>query len=114
MTEYCYKLTLRGVGRMLGLPSEDLPAFEAFINEIFTLMIPLNAPGNPNMTHEALLAGYARTLEAYRVFSRFVADRRANPRDDLASAMLTLTDEDGRRICTSRITCLIRDAAPGA
>ena len=24
------------------------------------------------------------------------------------------TDADGRRICTSRITCLVRDAAPGA
>ena len=27
---------------------------------------------------------------------------------------VVVTDEDGRRLCTSRITCLIRDAAPGA
>ncbi len=32
----------------------------------------------------------------------------------LASYEVVVTDEDGRRICTSRITCLIRDAAPGA
>lgn len=25
-----------------------------------------------------------------------------------------VSDEEGRRICTSRITCLLRDAAPGA
>ena len=25
-----------------------------------------------------------------------------------------ITDEEGRRLCTSRITCLIRDAPPGA
>jgi cytochrome P450 len=95
MTEYCYKLTLRGVGAMLGLPQDDLPAFEAFINEIFTLMIPRGAPGNPNLSPEALAAGYGRTHEAYKVFSRFVADRRANPRDDLASDMLALADDAG-------------------
>ena len=27
---------------------------------------------------------------------------------------VVVTDEDGRRVCTSRITCLIRDNAPGA
>jgi uncharacterized protein (TIGR00369 family) len=32
----------------------------------------------------------------------------------LASYEVVVTDEQGRRVCTSRITCLIRDAAPGA
>ena len=32
----------------------------------------------------------------------------------LASYDVTITDEDGRRVCTSRITCLIRPKAPGA
>jgi uncharacterized protein (TIGR00369 family) len=32
----------------------------------------------------------------------------------LACYEVVVTDEDGRRVCTSRITCLIRDAAPGA
>ncbi len=32
----------------------------------------------------------------------------------LACYEVVVTDEQGRRICTSRITCLIRDAAPGA
>ncbi|MFQ6172597.1 hotdog fold thioesterase [Oryzobacter sp. R7] len=32
----------------------------------------------------------------------------------LASYEVVVTDEDGRRICTSRITCLVREAAPGA
>lgn len=27
---------------------------------------------------------------------------------------IVVSDEDGRRVCTSRITCLIRDAAPGS
>ena len=32
----------------------------------------------------------------------------------LACYEVVVTDEDGRRICTSRITCLLRDAAPGS
>lgn len=32
----------------------------------------------------------------------------------LVSYDVVVTDEDGRRICTSRITCLLRDVAPGS
>ena len=32
----------------------------------------------------------------------------------LACYEVVVTDDDGRRVCTSRITCLIRDRAPGA
>ena len=32
----------------------------------------------------------------------------------LASYEVVITDEDERRVCTCRITCLLRDAAPGA
>ena len=32
----------------------------------------------------------------------------------LACWDVVITDDEGRRTCTSRITCLLRDAAPGA
>lgn len=32
----------------------------------------------------------------------------------LCSWEIVITDEDGRKVCTSRITCLLRDAPPGA
>lgn len=32
----------------------------------------------------------------------------------LASYEIVITDEDGNRLCTSRITCLLRDSAPKA
>ncbi len=32
----------------------------------------------------------------------------------LVSYDVVVTDEDGKRVCTSRITCLLRDSAPGA
>lgn len=32
----------------------------------------------------------------------------------IASYEIVVTDEDGKRVCTTRLTCLLRDAAPGA
>ena len=32
----------------------------------------------------------------------------------LASYEIVLTDESGRRVCTARLTCLLRDAVPGS
>jgi 1,4-dihydroxy-2-naphthoyl-CoA hydrolase len=32
----------------------------------------------------------------------------------LATYDIVITDPDGRRVCTSRLTCLIRDGVPGA
>lgn len=31
----------------------------------------------------------------------------------LASYEIVITDEQGRRVCTARLTCLVRDAVPG-
>ena len=32
----------------------------------------------------------------------------------LACYEVVVTDEEGKRVCTSRITCLVRESAPGA
>jgi uncharacterized protein (TIGR00369 family) len=32
----------------------------------------------------------------------------------VVSYQVEISDDEGRRVCTSRITCLLRDAAPGA
>ena len=32
----------------------------------------------------------------------------------MVSYEIVITDEDGKRVCTSRLTCLIRDLPPGA
>jgi acyl-coenzyme A thioesterase PaaI-like protein len=32
----------------------------------------------------------------------------------LATYEVVITGEDGRRVCTSRLTCLFRDAVPGS
>ncbi len=57
-----------------------------------------------NATHhrsarEGLVTGVATRVSAGRT---------------LVSYEVVVSDADGRRVCTSRITCLVRDAVPGA
>ena len=57
-----------------------------------------------NATHHraarsGLVTGVARLLSAGKT---------------MVSYEIVITDEDGARVCTSRLTCLIRDLPPGA
>lgn len=49
--------------------------------------------------HEGVVTGTATPLSLGRT---------------MASFEIVVTDEDGKRVCTSRITCLLRDAPPGS
>ncbi|HWU08073.1 MAG TPA: cytochrome P450 [Streptomyces sp.] len=102
MQDFAYQLTLSVVGDMLGLPSEDLPRFHAWIGEVFSLMSPIDAePGTSTRSDEDIVDAYARMYSAYEFFSAFVADRRENPGDDITSAMLKLTDDEGEPLLSN-------------
>ena len=100
MQEFCYPLGLRVILDMIGLPAEKLPDMRNWIDDFFALMTPANA-SDPDAEVEITLPideiemRYARVAEATEYFRRFLDDRRANPRDDLASAMVLATDDDG-------------------
>jgi cytochrome P450 len=96
LQDYGVRLTLRVVGTLLDVPPAMLPEFQAYINDIFGILAPIDLePEEVTTPDEELVATYERVHAFYVTYSKFVAERRANPGDDLASAMLTLTDEDG-------------------
>ena len=53
---------------------------------------PVDGPGDGDVTAVATLVHGGRTLATYDII---------------------VTDAGGHRVCTSRLTCLIRDQAPG-
>ncbi|MFT3865105.1 MAG: cytochrome P450 [Solirubrobacterales bacterium] len=96
MLDYGVRLTLRVVGTLLDVPREMLPQFQAWINDIFGILAPLDLKAEDVTTpDEQLVATYGRVHDFYVTYSKFVEERRANPGDDLCSAMLTITDESG-------------------
>jgi cytochrome P450 len=101
MQDFSYPLALRVITDMIGLPFEILPKFRTWVDDFFSLMAPAGvvesqAESDAAMPMEELEARYARVAEASEFFERFLAQRKAEPRDDLASAMVLATDDDGK------------------
>jgi hypothetical protein len=99
LQDFAYQLTLRVVGELLGLPDEVLPGFHAWIGDVFALMAPIDLDAEAVTTPDDELVGaYTRMHGAYETYIALVRERRRHPGDDLASAMLTLRDDDGRPV----------------
>jgi pimeloyl-[acyl-carrier protein] synthase len=76
------------IAELLGIPVEDRDKFRGWSQGVAQIVDPLNAEGGLAGAREAAaaLAGY---------FRRMLALRRAEPRDDLLSAMIA-AEQDGR------------------
>lgn len=97
MQDFSYPLALRVITDMIGLPFEILPKFRTWVDDFFSLMAPVGVVSSDVevMPMEELEARYARVAEASEFFERFLDERRAEPQDDLASAMVLAADDAG-------------------
>lgn len=101
VADYFHQLTIGVIVRMADMPPEILPRFRGWIDDLQGLMtvrqfdegddaeVQLPAPV------EVLEERYVRVAEAYPTFQAYLDARRAQPSDDLASAMLQATNDDG-------------------
>jgi cytochrome P450 len=97
MAEYASTLTLRVVGRLMGVPEELLADLQAWMIDVLGVVAPIDlAPEDVTTPDDELVGIFERVHRAYGRYTEFVEHRRAHPGHDLCSAMLTLTDEDGR------------------
>lgn len=97
LQDFGVRFTLRVVGTLLDVPREMLADLQAWINDIFRILAPLDLAAEDVTTpDDELVAIYERVHSAYLTYSKLVAERRADPGEDLASAMLTIADESGR------------------
>ncbi len=96
--DFAVKMTLRVVAALLGVADEMLPGLHAWIDDVFAIQAPIERkPEDVAIPDDRLVEIYQRLDAGYRFYSDFVEERLAHPREDLASAMLTLIDEDGKR-----------------
>jgi cytochrome P450 len=95
--DFAMQFTVRVVGSMLGLPRELIPGFLAWIGDVFRVLAPIDLePEDVTTPDDELVATFERLHSAYLLYSDLLEERRTNPGDDLASAMLTVTEDDGR------------------
>jgi cytochrome P450 len=109
VNDYCYPYTLRVIVGMLGLPEEDIPRFRAWSEAMFALMSPADADaedkGPPKPMSEAEARRHWLSIaEGRAYYTALVEARRAEPADDLITAMIQATDDDGNpALPTNRI-----------
>ncbi|GAA3079864.1 cytochrome P450 family protein [Streptosporangium carneum] len=84
MAALAVPLPITVIGELLGVPSGDRERFRSWTT---TLIAP--DPGEPALAREAV-------GQMSRLLARLVADKRAEPADDLISAMIAARDEEDR------------------
>jgi cytochrome P450 len=98
MQDYAVKVTLQVIATLLGVPGEMRRGLHEWIDDVFRVQAPVERkPEDVTIPDDELVATYERLWAGYRTYSELLEQRLAQPGDDLASAMLVLRDEDGRR-----------------
>ncbi len=84
--DFASPLPITVIAEMLGVPAEDRGKFKRWSDDLTALLDPFNAPKGLAGAQDAFLelADYLRAI---------CAERRANPRDDLLSALVAAEDE---------------------
>jgi cytochrome P450 len=92
---FAFRLPITVITELLGVPAEDQPRFREWTS---TLVSP------PRSTNLEPLRKTAVQLQQY--FQGFLARRRAEPRDDLTSALLS-AEEHGERLTPVELTSMV-------
>ena len=90
LADYFYRLPTRVICELLGVPPDDVGPFHAWIQEIVKLLDVVERGGShlPEADRAA--------VELDRYFRSLIARRRAEPADDLLSALVAARDDGDR------------------
>lgn len=88
--DFAYPFPVTAIAELLGVPVEDRAKFHQWTSELVQILDPLQGREGAEPMRRA-------TRELYGYFRPLLADRRAEPQDDLISAMIE-AEEDGCRL----------------
>lgn len=78
-----FPLPVRVIGELVGVPAEDRDSFRTLVRDAATSL-------EPGITPEQQQAAVAAGLQLREYFNALIAERKANPRDDLTSALVAV------------------------
>jgi len=88
--DFAYPFPVTAIAELLGIPVADRDRFHHWTSQLVQILDPLQGEEGAEPMRRA-------TRELYAYFRPLLAARRAEPRDDLLSAMIE-AEEDGRRL----------------
>jgi len=96
--ELLFPFPVTVIGKMIGLPDEDLAVFHRKGVELITIMVDIER-------------GYNASLWLYDYFQKIITERRAEPRNDLIS-VLAQAELDGQQLTDDEIIAFLRLLLP--
>ena len=96
--ELLFPFPVTVIGKMIGLPDDDLPVFHRKGVELITIMSDIER-------------GYNASLWLYDYFQKIIVERRADPRNDLIS-VLAQAELDGQQLTDDEIIAFLRLLLP--
>ena len=102
MHDYAAPLTLQVACTLMNVPKDMIAGFHDWVINILGILAPIDMkPEDVTTPDDQLVETYRRIYTAYRTYADFIDERRERPGDDLCSAMVTMTDEDGSPALTT-------------
>ncbi|WP_055589460.1 cytochrome P450 [Streptacidiphilus griseoplanus] len=98
MAEFAYALPVAVICELLGVPEQDRLWFRPQVADLAAQLEPVYST-------EQLAAADDAALALIDYFTRLVAERRADPRDDLVSALVQVRDEEDGRLSHRELLC---------
>ena len=105
MREFCEPLAFFTIADLLGLPGDDQPHLSKVYKDSLAAT-PLE------MGPEQMAKSMAAKEEITRLLTPIVDDRRANPRDDFVSQLVTATSADGQGLDDEHVLGFLRFMLP--
>lgn len=93
-----FPLPVTIIGELLGVPDADRPMFQGLVREWVTVLEALNRP--------VVAQANAAVITIRDYLTALAADRRAQPRDDLVTA-LVLAQDDGDRLDEDELVTMV-------
>lgn len=87
--QYCGVLPVTVISRMLGVPAEESASFGTWAEDFFQLANSVELP------EEEAIERWRRLYEFHQWTTKFLAERREHPQDDLTTDLLEATTDDG-------------------
>ncbi|MGW7109086.1 cytochrome P450 [Streptomyces xanthophaeus] len=106
VSAFAYPLPVRVICEMLGVPREDHPVFETWARSIAYTVDPQLVPGELSTEVSAEVEEARTGFIGY--FRRLIAERKADPRDDVLSELIA-AEEAGDQLTETEliITCVL-------
>jgi cytochrome P450 len=117
MGQFAYRMGASTLAAFVGFPAEDMLRLKAWAQDLLVLAYPRSAPIDADghvagkaMDDAELEERWLRMAECREYLHALVADRKANPTDDLISVLVHATDDDGgQTLETERIVTHLID-----